>query len=449
MAKRNRKSRSAQGKPIAARNDGMVNVLTGVGTGKDAAAHTGYQRDHLLRQREIEDIFSGDGLGRKIVEMPAEESLRRWLTVTGKNGADVVIALADIGAQAAITEAYVWARLYGGSAVIRLVDDGGNLDSQLNLRRIKRVMGYRVVNRYEISWNSSDLNDDTNSPQFGQPDSYLISPSFGTTYRVHHSRISIIDGLRLPRDERSRNDGWGASALQGAWSYLMRVGSGYSYSANIMRDFVQSVLAIDGLTDLLAAGQDDLVIKRLNILDRSRSIMNGIVIDAQNEKWTKSASSVSGLGDIMDRHMEGLGGACSPPIPMMKLIGRAPSGLGSNGDTTQRDYYDGLAAAREARINPIMNDFVRDIYLSSEGPTKGKEPEGWAIKWNSMFEPTEAETATTRKTVAETDQIYWNIGAVDPTEIRDSRFGQGDWSAETTIEGVVAPNDSGGDDAEA
>ena len=418
-----------------ARVDGMLNVLTGVGTSKDAAAQTGYQRDPLLSQRELEGVFSGDGLGRKIIEMPAEESLRRWLTITGEGGEDVVDVMEALGTQQAVTEAYVWARLYGGSAIIRLVDDGGNLESQLNLQRINRVLGYRVVNRYEITWAASDLVEDVNSPQFGQPESYMISPSTGQNYRVHHSRISIIDGMRLPRDERARNNGWGASAMQGVWSYLMRVGSGYSYSSNITRDFVQSVLGIEGLTDLLAAGQDELVMKRINILDKSRSIMNGIVIDAGNETYTKSASSVAGLGDILDRHMEGLCGAAS--IPMMKLVGRPPSGLGANGETTQRDYYDGLTAARASKITRIMNDFVRDIYLSKEGPTAGRDPKQWSIKWNSMFEPSDEEEAGTRKIIAETDKLYWDIGAVDPQEIRDSRFGQGDWSSETTIEGDV------------
>lgn len=443
MAKRNRKSVNAN-----IRNDGMLNVVTGVGTVKDAAARTQYKRDPLLRQRDVESIFAGDGLGRKIVEMPAEESLRRWLTVTGDDGESVVDTMEVLKTQEAVTDAYVWSRLYGGSGIVRLVDDGGDLDQPLRINAIRRVMGYRVVDRYSINWTAADLNRDTNSPQFGQPEVYTITPESGASYRVHYSRISIIEGLRLPKDERQRNDGWGASALQGAWSYLMRVGEGYSYSANIMRDFVQSVLSMNGLTDMLAAGEDDIVMKRINMLDVSRSILNAIILDADSETYTKTASSVAGLADLLDRNMEGLCGASKPSIPMMKLIGRAPSGLGANGDTVQRDYYDALEADRASRITPIMRDFIRDIYLSSEGPTRGVIPKQWSIAWNSMYEPTDAEKATQRKIVAETDTLYWQMGAVDPQEIRDSRFAGGDWSMETTIDEAVDADDLGGDDGE-
>lgn len=400
--------------------DGMVNVLSGLGTRKDVAARSGYSADPMLDQHTLESIFVGDGLARKIVEMPAEEALRRWFTIDGDDGDDVIGDMEALGVQKHITDALVWSRLYGGAGVIRLLNDGGTLDEPLNRKNLKQVMGLRVVDRHRISWTTADLSTDTNSPQFGQPAIYTITPTNGVQYRVHYSRISIIDGMRLPQIKRDMNQGWGSSSLQGVWSYLMRVGQNYGYSSNIMRDFVQAVLSVNGLTEMLANGQDQLVKDRINLLDLSRSILNAMVIDADNESYSKQASSVSGLADLLDRHMEGLCGVAG--IPMTKLVGRAPGGMNSSGDAEQRDYYDMLVAMRATTVGNACEDITRDIYAA-----RGGEPESWSIKWASLYQPTDKELAETESAQAATDKTYWETGALDADEIREKRFAQTDW----------------------
>lgn len=396
-------------------NDGMMNVLTGLGTQKDVSRAGTYAADPLLDKSTLEALFAGDGLGRRIVEMPAEEALRQWFKIEGDDGDVICGELEALDAAKHLADALVWARLYGGAGIVRLINDGGNLDDPLNRDSIRKVIGYRVMDRHRITWNTSDISQDANSSQFGQPEIYTIYPSNGVQYRVHHSRICIIDGMRLPDTVRDSNQGWGASALQGAWSYLMRVGQNYGYTSNIMRDFVQAVLSVNGLTDMLANGQDDLVKKRINMLDLSRSILNAMIIDGEGEAYQKQASSVAGIADLMDRHMEGLCGVVG--IPMSKLVGRAPGGMSSTGDAEQRDYYDGLTAMRSTMTGKATETMVRDLY-----DARGGEPDQWRIKWNSLYQPTDAEKSATEKAIAETDNIYWQMGAIDAAEVRSKRF---------------------------
>ena len=413
--------------------DGYKNVLSGLAGAQDVASRGSYAADPMLGKQQLEAIFSSDGLGRRIVELAAEESLRQWLTIAGDEGQAVLDAMESSGVQRLVTDAYVWSRLYGGAVILRLLDDGGALEKPLDRTRLRRVLGYRVYDRHKVTWTTADLEQDELSPNFGQPAFYTIQPSNGLPpRRVHVSRLCVLDGARLPEDVRQQNSGWGASTLQGVWTYLMRTGQNYGYAGNIMRDFVQAVLSVNGLTQMLAAGQDKLVADRVQLLDLSRSILNTMILDAENETYTKQASSVAGLSDLMDRFNEAL--CAVTGYPMTKLFGRSPAGMNATGESDLRNYYDMLASDQKTHLSPVMEEIVRDIYSAKEGPTRGVEPEAWSIKWNSLWQPTEAEIATTRKTVAETDQMYIQNGVLTGAEVAGSRFGQGEWQMETVID---------------
>jgi len=414
-------------------NDGYRDMLAGLGGRQDSSSRGSYQADVLLDRITLENIFSGDGLGRKIVEMAAEEATRQWLTIAGDEGEGVLDFMETMGVQRHLTDAAVWSRLYGGAVILRLLDDAGSLETPLDRSRLRRVLGYRVYDRWRVTWTTGDLEQDELSPNFGQPAFYTIQPANGMpSRRVHVSRLCVLDGARLPEQTRLQNNGWGASTLQGVWTYLNRVGQNYGYASNIMRDFVQAVLSVNGLTQMLASGQEKLVADRVQLLDLSRSILNTMILDAENETYTKQASSVAGLPDLMDRFNEAL--CAVTGYPMTKLFGRSPAGMNATGDSDLRNYYDMLAAYQKASLQPAMEEIVRDIYSAKEGPTRGVEPEAWSIKWNSLWQPTEAEIATTRKTVAETDQMYIQNGVVTGAEVAESRFGQGEWQMETVID---------------
>jgi phage-related protein (TIGR01555 family) len=430
------KAPRTRAKPAAAvvREDGYSNMVTGLARAQDVAARGGYTPDMLLDQVTLESVFAGDGLGRRIVEMPAEEAIRQWLTIAGDEGQAVLDAMESLRVQSVLTDAYVWARLYGGAVILRLLDDGGALDTPLDRTRLRRVLGYRVYDRHKVTWTKGDLEQDEMSPRYGQPEFYTVHPSGMVPRRVHASRLCVLDGQRLPDDVRQRNNGWGASVLQGVWQYLIRVGQNYGYTANIMRDFVQAVLTVNGLSQMLGAGQEAQVQRRVELLDLSRSILNTMILDAENESYTKQASSVAGIADLLDRHAEAL--CAVTGIPMTKLFGRSPAGMNATGESDMRNFYDTLGADQKSYLSPVMEELIRDHYLAKEGPTRGGEPDAWSLRWNSLWQPTDKETAELRKIVAETDAIYVQNGVLSAAEVADSRFGQGEWQMETALAGT-------------
>ena len=429
---RGRPTKVVQSAKAVVNGDGWQNVFTGLASAQDPTSKTTYRLDSLLSQTVLDGIFYGDGIGRKIVEMLPEDATRRWLTVSGDLGPEVLDAMETLNAQSAVADCAVFSRLYGGAAIFRLLNDGGEADQPLNYANLQNVIGYRVYDRFQMQWTTSDLDADPLSSNFGKPRVYNISPTGLSPFRVHHSRLCIMDGKRLPSRQRQLNQGWGASELQGLFSQLVRVGETQGYTANIIRDFIQSVLSVKGLSDMLASGQDELVKDRVKLLDLSRSILNMMILDADGETYSKTASSVAGLADLLDRFSEMLSAVSG--YPMTKLFGRSPAGMSATGESDMRNYYDSAESYQKLELSPIVEVLIRDIYNSQTFLSKGKEPEAWSIKWNSLWQPTETETATMRKTVADMDAIYLDRGVVTPEEVAKSRFGEGEWSLETVVD---------------
>lgn len=442
---RNAKQRRAERRAVQVNHDsaltnadGWNNVFTSVGTKRDPLAYSKFGAEAFLSREEVEAMYVGDGLGRRIVDVPAEEITRQWLHIDGDDGEAIQDVFEEIGLQAAITNGMRWARLYGGAIGVLIVDDGQTLEAPLNINAIRAVEKLRVYDRHQVSWTTADLVQDPASKGFGEPEIYTITPySTGQNFRVHHSRVVKFSGDPLPPRMHAQNQWWDASCLQGVVAYIRRWGESHGYSANIMRDFIQAVLSVNGLNDMLAMDQDNLIKKRLEILDMSRSILNTMLIDADSEGYEKKASTITGLPELMDRFAEAVSGVTG--IPLTKLFGRSPGGLNATGDADIRNYYDGLKSQQTQRLSPIIERITRLVYLSKNGPTRGREPESWSICWHPLWQMTDKEIADLRKTVAETDKMYVvDMAALDSREVRKSRF-EGGWTMETTIDDVELP----------
>lgn len=418
---------------INANADGYVNAITGVGTRRDPTTSTEYRPDPILGQLELESIFTGDGVGRRIVEMPAEDMLEPWLTVECEDEVAIGDALEVIGAQERTTEAAVWGRLYGGALVVFLLDDGGTLSTPLNINNIRRFVGMKVYDRFAVSLNPTTYPaSDELRRLYNLPEMFDVTPANGgMQFQVHESRCYMVPGKRIPDRVKLMNGGWDHPVLQGAYAALQRYGTSQGYTANILKDFVLSILAVKDLTALLAAGKDDVVQRRLRLLDMSRSILNSLVIDADGETMTKSASSVAGLADILDRFAEHL--STSVSIPVAKLFGRAPGGLNSTGDFDNDSYNKMLGSERARTVTGLLERMIKLIFLAKDGPTGGKEPDAWSIRWNDFNPISEEKEAAIRKTVAETDDIYIGNGVLVAEEVAQSRFGSGAWSSDTQL----------------
>lgn len=433
----------------AIRHDGWKNLLTSVGVAnRDPGVSTIFSGPTLGYEALYENLYRGDANARKIVDLPAREMTREWFDVDGDADGAITGALEEIGAKAAIRTGIRQGRLHGGALVVMLLDDGREWDRPVSMALLRRVRGFQVYSRWRVHVRRTYRVE--REPNFEQPETYEITPLTGRrSFVVHESRVLRFEGAEVGEAGRRENQGWGDSVLTAIWPQLRNVGAVDAYSVGVVRDFVQGVMTVTNLGNMIASGRENEVIRRLDIIDQTRSILNTILLD-KDETYTKISSNVSGLEGLIDRHREGL--AAAVEMPMTLLWGRPPAGLSTDDEAGTRNWYDRIAGEQEDRLQPPLERLVRYMQLAKDGPMRGRELKSWSIKFRPLFQLTEAEEVDLRAKRAEMDATYIDRGVLDPEEVRESRFGSGKYAGEIKLmprePRDPEPIGGGGDDTE-
>ena len=90
-------------------------------------------RNSHVTFEEASDLFTYNGIARKIIKAPADEAVRAGFelrdgTTPLLQDADIQSVLEDLRVQEVFSTALAWDRLYGGAAILMLVNDGGTLE---------------------------------------------------------------------------------------------------------------------------------------------------------------------------------------------------------------------------------------------------------------------------------------------------------------------------------
>lgn len=409
------------------KRDGWSNILSGLGANNGRVNSTRYNPSFRLDRNMLTHIYTSDGIGRRIVNILVDDAMRCFIECDIK----LTTELQRIKSKQRMIEAASWARLYGGSLLIAFVDDGQEMDQPLNFKGLKRLVSLRSYDRYQVTWVNSDLSINFYEEHYGSPEIYTISPINGVPFRVHRSRCHMFNGERIPEHEKVQNNYWDSSILQAVYDSLRNYGSTMNASAEIVQDFVQVVIGIAGLTNMLMQGSDEEIIKRGQLLDLTRSVSNSLFYDSETETYTKHASSIAGLPELWDRFSEAI--SASTGIPVTKLFGRSAAGLNSTGDNDIGNWNDIVDAYRGDEIEPCINWLI-DILKAQSMWDSGKKPENYDWEFPALKAATEEEMAKIKLTTAQVDQIYMDRGAIDPTYLFELRYADGKFQSNIVID---------------
>lgn len=432
--------------------DGWTNVLTGlgsIGADKRMSSTIGYSR---MAESDAEQLYAGSDIAAKIVDVEPEDATRQWFTFTsnveGLSG-QVDTALDTLHAAPRLTEAWIWGRLYGGAAILIAVDDSKPLEDPLDMGLVRSIKALTVLTRWELQ--PDEIDDDLESPRFGEPTFYRFTPQRGGATgdqtkgdRIHHSRLLPFYGARLPFRQRQQNQYWHDSVLNRVQNAIRNYETVNDAVATIMQEFNQGVFKMKGLADMLLAGQDEAVQKRLTTVQLARSICRAVVIDSESEEFTNVGAHVQGIPDMVRTVDKRL--VVASKMPHTKILGESPSGLGATGESEQDDWNDHISNQQELILRPKIQRLIEILLSSRKGPTSGKLPDEWHFEFNPLKQTSESQVIANRKAQADIDKIYIENQVVDPAEVRQSRFGSGKFSHDTTIEGDIERPENTEDD---
>jgi phage-related protein (TIGR01555 family) len=419
--------------------DGYENVLTGLGiAGLDSKRSTRYKAEKRMEDRSLGEFWSFNGLGKRVVKLPLQDAFREGFSINGDDDSEIFNYLKlgknDKGNKTELWKSFKecarWADVYGGAIMVLGIKDGGELDDPVDEKRIDAVSYAHVFDKGQV--NIYDIDTDSQSENFGQPEYYEVYPLNGSeVLRVHYSRVIRVDGEILPDYELDKNGYWHDSVYQAIFREIERSSTGKVSASRALDDLYIYTMKMKGLAQQIGQGNESKVIARLRQLDQTRSSMSMIGID-ENESIERNTLTLSGVKDILVALDEAV--TTVTGIPMSLLSGQPPKGLSNSDESGMTFYYDKVANKQEEQLECPLEKLIRYVMLSKAGPTNGKEIAGWYIEWNPIERQSETEIVNNRKTQAETDQIYMTGGVLQPQEVKTSRFGGLEQSLDTTID---------------
>lgn len=415
-------------------SDTMVNVLTKLGTTAGSTANSKIYARGLFDFPELTNIYLGSDFAKRIIDIYATTMVREWISIVQDPDNKAMKYLDRLKAEKRFTSQLKWARLYGGALMLVHADDGQTLDMPLNINNIKTIESLAIYDPTQVTVQTNDYYNDRFKSNYGDIEFYTINPINNALvlpeFRVHESRIIRIDGAELPAAEKRANNNWDASAIQGIYDSLINFTQSQGYSAELMRDFVLGVLKIDDLTNLMSIdGGTQTVMSRLDIMAQFRSVINMVLL-GDSESYTKEASNVSGIPDLIDRFAEALSAVSGIPISI--LFDKWDGGLGDTGGSQVRAWYDHIAAEQKNTLQEPINELLVLIQAAQDSGLSTADK--LEFEFNPLWQRDTSQIVTDQNTQAQTDQIYIQNGVLNKEEVRQSRFATGKFEAETKLD---------------
>lgn len=376
-------------------SDKLVNLVANLGTERDKASSSIYAPT-LLGEQELSNAYRGAWLPRKIVDIPPLDATRRWRGWQASKDQIEKLEAEEkrLEVRRKVKQAMTRARLFGGAAIYI---GTGDRDTSLPLdpERIGKggIKYLTVMSKRKLA--AGDIEQDPQSDLFDRPKWYTLT---GSQIRVHPSRLILFIGAELPDPELDVGVeyGWGDSVLQ---SILDTIKQSDSTMANVASLVFEAKVDVIKIPDFMQQLQDKdfekRVLERLRLAAMAKGINGQILLDAQEEYDSKSASFGS-LPDIIDRFLQAVAGAAD--IPLTRLAGQSPAGMSSTGESDLRNYYDRIQAMQELDMRPALATLDECLIRSALGSRDPKVHYTWLPLW----QPTAAEKSENGKRTAET-----------------------------------------------
>ena len=156
--------------------------------GKDPL-NSQYQYDEILTQREIDNMYKHKRIFQNIIEKPAEDATREWISIEGGNGKEILKKLNDLKAQQAFEKQIEYERLTGdGFISIGAVENGAfDLENELDEEGLRDIEYLQSFSRKKVQ--DGLIDEDPFSKDFGKFLLYELTPLSQSERLVHSSRI--------------------------------------------------------------------------------------------------------------------------------------------------------------------------------------------------------------------------------------------------------------------
>lgn len=357
---------------------------------------------------QIEEFYHNNGLAKKIVDVIPEEMVSPGFQLNGVSDNTKFQSEWDgLKLEPQITDALCWARLYGGSYVLAMVNDGRMLTSAA--KRGKPLESIVVYDYDSVSVAEEEKNP--RSPRFGKPKMYTVKPlNGGSDFNVHYTRMHYIDGERVTNKVRKLNKGAGGTVLNKS---MIEAILDYDYSeylaTQLLKRKQQGVWKAKGLA-LICDDREGEYAARLRMaqVDANSGVGNTIGIDADDEEYTVINSDISGIPEFLSAKMDRI--VALSGIHEIVLKNKNTGGVSASQNTALQTFYKLVERKRNDDYKPLL-EFLLQFIVTEED---------FSVEFEPLSLPTDSEKADIFKKNAEAVQGLVTDQVIDANEARDT-----------------------------
>lgn len=451
------------------RFDGWGRLLKGYGSRKLNKAEPAYHGTNVIFTDDmLAEIYENDGFSRRVVTCIPEDMVNKGFSVAGDPANITINELDKLNWTGVFFDALCLSRLMGGAAILMGISDGRRLDQPVSVNSIKGMDFLRVIPKNRMSFGQNDLDTNPASKFYGLPMYFTITDSVSSNpYKVHRDRLLLLPWVSTSVIKAGQNLGqakfWGTSVIQYTAKQIANLSVFHDSLANLVQEAVVGKYKISNLTQMLAAGEETKIMNRLDIINEAKSVINGVILDADNnEDYQRDSLAFAGMNGVSDTMMILL--SCVTEVPVTRLFGRSPSGLDASGESDLTIYYDMVSSYQKSMLTEPLKRLVfyvdkykkgiyvepteslgKTVHNGNNGPSenRSKRPlteSDITIRWNPLYQMTEKEAADVYKSNADADKTYLDMGVLSEEEIRVNRF-VGGYNQSLSVETADLPED--------
>ena len=433
------------------RADGYVNMMTRYGTQKDSSEQYKYIPESAVPDELLTMYYEGNGLFAKIIDTPAEEAIKHGFKLKDISDQKVedfyTEALDELDWDETAITSLKWARLFGGSLAVMLINDGRGLDEPLDWRNIQSIDDIRVFDRSVVQPDYTTLfNYDPRDPfstrgsRLGLPEYYQVFSKYGS-FTVHDSRCLVFQNGILPENTtNSVYQLWGVPEYIRLNKALRDAEIAHRSAPKLLDRSVQPIYKMQNLAEELATEEgENKVLKRLQVIDMARGLLNSLVIDAEGEDYDFKTFQFSGINDVVSASCNMLSALSN--IPQTILFGQAVGGMSSTDDTSMENYYNYIERIQRRMLKSNLRYLLSIIFQAGLATGEVDEVPKLKIEFNPLWSLSDLEQADleqkreqTKFTRAQTAQIYVNMQAIDPSEVRQKLADSEEFDVEAMLD---------------
>ena len=396
--------------------DSFKNFVANLNTGRDKQSAGEYAL-LTLSDQQWSNIYRTSWMGRKVVDIPAEDATRKWRAWQAE--ADQIEEIEEVEKRLLLPQkvklAMQQARLFGGSGIYFSIK-GDDPTLPLKLESIKQdsLEFATVMSRSILVPGQIEL--DPMAEGYGKPQYYEVSSTGQGTVRIHPSRLAIFigNGVLTPDEMAGRYQGWGDSVLHVAYEAVRSADSTAANVASLVYEAKIDILQIPDLAALMANPRHREVLEQRIALGAQLKGNNGMLVLDGQDVYTQKQFSFAGLTDINMQTMQAV--AAAADIPITRFLGKSPGGLNATGEGDLKNYYDSIASMQTLEISPALYYLDEAMIRSS----LGDRPDDVWFEWESLWQMSDEQKSRISKETADTIGALVAAGIFPESELGEA-----------------------------